>query len=224
MANNLPQIIFEQFLDIVEKHSRKACFEFNECDFDYRVRILVQHRLIDVIYVVQDKCGRRSDIIVTIDFTNICLEDLISCKWVDYLEKLAIEFIHDICPKKIVIVKDEPKKCRPQPQVFRPFPCKTVTTIIKKKPIIHEPECEVIIEKECAECVPVCKREPCIPKQHIVIRLEEEKPWKCGDFSFLVENKEKDHDFEHHKGNKDYNHHLWKKCCSDKKKGCNCQH
>ncbi|XWV25643.1 hypothetical protein QJ856_gp0110 [Tupanvirus deep ocean] len=214
MANNLVQLIFDQFLEIVEGLSRKSCFDFDECDFDYRVRELVGHRLIDVIYVVEDKCGRRRDVIVTIDFTNICVEDLITCKWVEYLEKLAHEFVNDICPKRLMIVKDEPKKCRPQPPKWEPFPCRNITTVIrKKKPVPKEPECEIIIEKEC-ECVPLCKREPCVPKQQVIVKYEEEKPWKCGDFSILVEEpKEKHHDFKWHKGNKDFNHHQWKKCC-----------
>ena len=217
---NLVQIIFEQFLEIVEVLSKKSCFKFNECDFDFRVRELVKHQLLDVIYVIEDKCGRRRDVIVTIDITNICLEDLILCKWVEYLEKLAREFIHDICPKKLVVIKDEQRKCRPQPPRWEPFPCKTVTTIIRKKPIIHEPECEIIIEKEC-ECIEECKRQPCIPKKQLIIRYETDKKWKCGDHDELVrEPEQKKHDFKPCRGNIDYNHHLWKPCCSGKKSGC----
>ena len=218
--SNLVQVIFEQFLEIVEVSSKKACFVFDECDFKYRVRILIGHQLLDVIYVVQDKCGRHNDVIVTIDITNICLEDLISCKWVAYLEKLAREFIHDICPKKLVVIQDIPKKCRPQPPRWEPFPCKTVTIITKKKPVVVKPECEIIIEREC-ECVPECKRKPCIPKKQIIIRYEDDKKWKCGDHDVLVkEPKHKKHDFEKSRGNKDFNHHLWKKCCEDKKSCC----
>lgn len=221
---NLVQMIFEQFLDIVEVLSKKSCFKFDECDFDFRVRELLNHRLLDVIYVIEDKCGRRRDVLVTIDITSICIDDLISCKWVDYLEKLAHEFIHDICPKKLVIVKDVQQKCREEPPRWEPFPCKTVTTIIRKKPIIHKPECEVIIEDKCDECIEVCKREPCIPKKQIVIRYENDKKWKCGDHDHLVEKPhQKRHDFNKHKGNTDYNHHLWRPCCVDKKKkDCHC--
>lgn len=220
MTSNLAQIIFEQFLEIVEKFAKHACFKFDECDFEYRIRELVMHRLIDVIYVVEDKCCRRRDVIVTIDFTNICLEDLITCKWVDYLEKLAREFICDICPKKLVIIKEEKKKCRPQPPKWEPFPCKITTTIIRKKPIIRKPECEVIIEKEC-ECIDECLREPCVPKKQVIIRFENEKPFKCGDFTMLVkDHDELKHDFEKHKGNTDFNHHKWRKCCSDKRNCC----
>lgn len=224
MANNIAQLIFEQFLEIVEKLSKKACFDFNECEFEYRVRELVGHRLIDVIHIVEDKCGRRRDVVVTIDFTNICVDDLITCKWISYLEKLANEFISDICPKRIIIAKEEPKKCRPQPPKWEPLPCGAITTVIHKtKPVIKEPECEVIIEKEC-ECVPECERERCIPKQKVIIKYDEEKlPHKCGDVEILVKKpKEKDHDWEKYKGNYDYNNHIWKKCCQDRNKMCGC--
>jgi hypothetical protein len=214
MAIDLVQLIFDQFLGIVERLSKKSCFIFNECDFEFRVREFVSHRLIDVIHTERDHCGRPRNAVVTIDYTSICVEDLTSCRWIDYLKKLAREFISEICPKKLVVVKEENKKCRPQPPKWEPFPCRNITTVIRKKVPIHkEPECKVIIEREC-ECVPQCKREPCIPTEHVIIKYENEKPWKCGDFSMLVENpEEKQHDFKNCKGNKDYNHHQWKKCC-----------
>lgn len=214
MSNNLSQIIFDQFIDIVERLSHKACFEFNKCAFNYRTRESPNLHLIDVIYIAKDECDRCRDVVVTIDFTNICLEDLPCEKWINYLTKLAIEFIHDICPRKFVIVRNSPKKCRPQPAKWSPLPCKRTTTIIKRiKPIPKEPECEVIIEKEC-ECVKKCIREPCIPKQQIIIRHESPKRSCCGDNLRLVESpKERKHQFKHHKGNIDYNHHEWKKCC-----------
>jgi len=175
---------------------------------------------LDVIYIIEDKCGRRRDVIITIDITNICTEDLILCKWVEYLEKLAREFIHDICPKKLVIIKDVKRKCREQPPKWVPFPCKTVTTVIKKRPIIHEPECEVIVEREC-ECIPECIRRPCIPKKQLIIRYETEKPWKCGDHDELViEPEHKHHDFNKRRGNVDFNDHVWRPCCTGKKSCC----
>jgi len=213
MVQNLVQLIFEQFLEIVQKHSAKSCFKFHECDFNYRVRESVGHRLLDVIYVVKDKCGRRRDVIITIDITKICLEDLTTCDWVAYLEKLAKEFVSEICPKKYVIIKEEPRKCRLEPAKWCPLPCRNITTVVRRKKIIPvEPEVEVIIEKEC-ECVPICERKPCIPKQEVIIKYETEKPWKCGDVSILVEEDHKKHDFEHFKGQPDFNHHKWGKCC-----------
>ena len=218
MSQDLAHLIFEQFIEILEKLAKKSPCKFNECDFDYRVRELVGHRLIDVIFIAKDKCGRRSDVIIAIDFTSICLEDLISCKWVNYLEKLAREFLNDICPKKLVIVKDEKRKCREQPPRWEPFPCKVITTIINKKKIIKQkPECEIIIEKEC-ECVPECVRAPCIPKKQIIIRHQTEKPKCCGDNLRLVEHKHEK--FAKCRGNNDYNNHVWKKCCT---KGCHCK-
>lgn len=218
MANNLVQLIFDQFLEIVERFSRKSCCDFDDCDFEYRVRELVGHRLIDVIYIIEDKCGRRRDVITTIDFTNICVEDLTTCRWVDYLEKIARGYIHDICPKKLVIVKEELNKCRSQPPKWKPMPCRKITTIVRKKPVLPpEPECEIIIEKEC-ECVPLCKRVSCVPTQQVIIKHENEKPWKCGDVSIIVEEPEvKKHEFNWNKGNVDYNSHHWNKCCDGNK-------
>jgi len=214
MAIDIVQLIFDQFLEIVQRLSRKSCFEFNECDFEYRVREYVGHRLIDVIHINEDKCCRRKDAVITIDSTSICVEDLTSCKWVNYLEKLALEFINEICPKKLVVIKEEPKGCRPQPPKWQPFPCRNVTTIIrKKKPVCPEPECEVIIQNEC-ECVPVCKRCPCIPSEKVIIKYENENQRKCGDYGILVETPaQPKHDFNSNKGHKDYNNHLWKPCC-----------
>ena len=213
MANNLVQIIFEQFLEIVQQFSKKACFCFNECDFDYRVRELANHRLLDVIYVVQDNCGRRRDVIITIDITNICLDSLISCKWVNYLETLAREFISNICPKKFIVMKHETRKCRPQPPKWQPFPCRNITVIRKKRPCLPPPEIEVIVEKP-NRCIPQCIREPCIPKQEITIIYEPEVRPKCGEATFLVnEPKQKRHDWNVHKGTTDFNDHIWRPCC-----------
>lgn len=215
MANNLVNVIFNQFLGIVEKISKKACFEFDECDFDYRVRELAGHRLIDVIYVVEDKCGRRHDVVATIDFTNICFEDLTNSEWKTYLNRLAVEFVNNICPKKYEIPLDEKRKCRPQPPAWTPLPCNNITTVIHKRKIVTpEPECEVIIENEC-ECVPLCKRKTCSePKHTYVVKYITEKPWKCGDVTSVVKDPiEKLHDFHELNGNPDYNNHKWRSCC-----------
>ncbi|AGC01754.1 hypothetical protein H012_gp711 [Acanthamoeba polyphaga moumouvirus] len=224
MANNLAQLIFDQFLEIVEKFAERSCFDFDECDFRYRVREQVNHRLIDVLYEVKDKCGRPRDVYATIDFTSICLEDLVTCKWVEYLEKIAKEFVCDICPKKLAIVKQEPKKCRPQLPKWEPFPCKTVTTVIRKKvPVKVEPECHVIIKDDC-ECAPICERAPCVPKQEIIIQYEPESSCRCGSNLVLVEPKHEKHSFKNYKGHPDYNHHEWNGNAGHKKAGCACNH
>jgi len=227
MSDGLNQTIFEQFIDIIERQAKKkGTCEFDVCDFNYRVRELCGYKVMDVLYISKDKCGRTRDVIVTIDITNICLEDLISCRWVDYLKKMAREFINDICPKKYIIIKEKIKKCRPEPARWEPLPCGAVTTVIrKKKPIINKPECKVIIEKEC-ECVPLCIRKPCVPKQNIIIKYENEKPWKCGDVSILVKDpSKKKHDYGWIRGNRDYNTHIWGACCEKcekNKSGCGC--
>ncbi|AEQ32680.1 hypothetical protein [Acanthamoeba polyphaga mimivirus] len=223
MANNLAQLIFNQFIEILERFAeKKFCCDFDECDFRYRVREQVNHRLIDVLYEVKDKCGRVREVYATIDFTSICLEDLVTCKWVNYLETIAREFICDICPKKIAIVKQEPRKCRDQLPRWEPFPCKTVTTVIRKKKKVHvEPECHVIVKDEC-ECAPICERVPCVPKQEIIIQYEPDTGCRCGGNTVLVQDKHEKHGFKDHKGKPDFNHHEWK-CCVDRheRKCCN---
>lgn len=218
---NLVETIFEQFLDIVEKKAKKSCFEFDECDFNFKVIEAVKHKLLVVIFEQEDKCGRHREVTATIDITNICFEDLTSCAWIAFLKKTAVEFVNDICPKKFVIVKDKHRKCRERPHVFEPFPCKTITTVIKKRvPPKVEEECKVIIEEPCP-CAPKCKRVPCHSKKEIIIQFEDDKEHKCGDHSVFVDehHEKKEHDFGSHKGNKDWNDHQWnKKCC--KKKAC----
>lgn len=219
---NLVETIFAQFLTIVEKKSKKSCCEFDQCDFNYRIVEAVKHKLMIVLFEQDDKCGRRHEVTATIDITGICFKDLTSCDWVAYLKKIAAEFINDICPKKFIIVKDKPKKCRERPHVFEPFPCKTITTVIKKRiPPPAEEEPKIIIEKEC-ECVPKCKRVPCNPKKEIIIRFEDEKPGKCCDNLVYVDDSKnlKDHDYGMCKGTKDWNDHQWNKKSNTKKKCC----
>ena len=213
---NVVEIIFDQFLEIVEGLSKHACFKFDECAFRYRVREAVQHRLLDVLYVARDKCGRERDVIATIDITGICFDYITTCKWIQYLEKIAREFIHDICPPKFAVVKDSGNRCREEPPRCDLLPCRHITTVInKKKPRHKEPEPEIIIEKEC-ECVPECKREPCIPARTIIIREELEKEHKCGDSTVLVREHKPKHDWGYFKGNVDHNDHKWNGCNSCK--------
>lgn len=216
MTKNLVQLIVDQFLDIVEKLSKKACFEYNYCDFEYRVGEGNGYRFIDIIYIRVDECGRHHNVVAQIDITNICYEDLVCHWWVSYLEKIAKTFIHDICPKKYIIVKKENKGCRPQPPKWCPAPCKITTTIYKKvKPICPEPEVEVIVEEECP-CIKTCIREECCEPEHVIIRYEQPKISCCGCNLILKESpRKKKHDFKSHSGNIDFNHHKWKKCCSD---------
>ena len=218
--SNLVQVIFNQFVDLLECANKKRKCKFDECDFDYRSREEVSHKLIDILFVDRDNCGRPRDVIATIDYTNICLEDLTSCKWIEYLENIAFEFINDICPKKYVVIKDKVNKCRKQPPTWDPFPCNAYTTIVKKIQPKPEPECEVVIIDEC-ECVPECIREPCVPKKKIFIKYEQEPAIPCCERRFLVTpEKRKKHDFGFCKGHTDYNNHLWNKCCESVKCSC----
>lgn len=215
---NLVKVIFEQFLDIVERKAKKTCYEFDECDFNYRVVEAAKHKLLIVIFEHEDQCGRREDVTATVDITNICFEDLTSCDWIAYLEKIATEYVNDICPKKFAIVKETPRPCRERPVCFQPAACRTVTTIIKKRPPPPEEECEVIIEQPCP-CLPKCERVPCVPKKEIIIQFENEKLPKCGGNTVLVNNEPKEHEFGSYKGNPDFNSHKWNRCCK-KKTGC----
>ena len=222
MTSHLVQTIYDQYLEIIRKISKKACFEFDECSFNYRLREAAHHTLIEVVYEYKDCCGRHKYVTSTIDITNICYEDLTTCKWVQYLQRLAAEFVNDICPKKFII-KEETKRCRQEPKCWEPFACTKTTTVIKKiKPIVHEPECEVIIEEECP-CQ--CKREPCVPKEKVIIKHCPERT-KCGERLFLVDDKKKEHDYHKARGVTDYNDHQWNKpCCKGKPKcsaNCDC--
>lgn len=218
MTNNIPHIIFEQFLQILLELAESKCV-LDECDFQYQVKELVKHRLLDIAYTVKDQCCRPRTIIITLDITSICLRDLVCCKWIEYLTKKAKEFLHDICAKKIVVVKENLKPCRVEPPRWEPFPCKTVTTIVRKVVPVIEDDCEVIIEEEDI-CVPVCPRVKCKPQKKVLIKYETEEPWKCGDYTVLVREDKKKHDWGNYKGSYDYNHHVWNKKCECKTKAC----
>lgn len=219
LIGNLPSIIFDQFLQIVEKLSQHACFVFNKCDFDFRVYEKMHHRLLDVLYVVEDECKRQHEVVATIDITNICLDYLTSCKWVAYLERIAVQFVHDICPPKIAVVKQSKPCCRQEPPRCELLPCKHVTTVIKKKiPIVPREECEVIIQ-DCCECVPECPLAPPCVKKQVIVQYEQEKPHKCCGKTVYEKPNHKRHDFAQHKGTTDYNHHVWNKQCHCKT-GC----
>lgn len=170
MASNLTQIIFDQFLDYVNAALTREPCTFNPCDFDYRVRVQIGLRLLEVVFNGQDCCGRRTQKIATIDYTNICIEDLTDCKWNLYLEKLAKSFVHEICPVEYIIVKNNYRDCKKETPRWRPPAC-TVTTTIIESPIIPDviPEPQVIIERQC-ECIQTCNHRECPQPEHIIIR------------------------------------------------------
>ena len=204
MANNLVEIIFEQFLGIVEKQADKCCFDFNECDFKFKVREGRFVLLIDILYRVKLKCNRFRDVIVTIDITSICLEQLPTKKWRQYLKTLAKEFLADICEEKVKIPeKEHIRKCRKEPEWCR-FPTKC-TTVIRKpcKPKVCKPKIKVLVEKEC-ECIKICKPAKCEKKREILIKCDrypKKNDCKCDDWE-----------------NDDWHDEDWK----DDKKDCGC--
>lgn len=198
MANNLVEIIYEQFLGIVEKLAPKYCFEFNPCDFQYKTRDGVNVQLIDILFRAPGKCDSYRDVIVTIDYTSICLNDLPTKKWKTYLKNLANQFLHEIVyVETFVIPKPEKlRKCRKEPKWCH-FPTK-LTTIIHKpcEPKEEKPKIKVVIEKECV-CVPVCHDSPVAPKKKIIIKCDNEpKKPKCNSCN-------PHHDDDHHESHHD---------------------
>lgn len=211
MANNLVEIIFEQFLGIVEKLAPKYCFDFDPCDFQYKTRDGVNVQLIDVLFRAPHKCGTYRDVIVTIDYTSICLNDLPTKKWKTYLKKLANEFLHDIVFVETFVIpkKEKLRKCHKEPK-WCSFPTK-LTTIIRKpcEPKEVKPKVKVVIEKEC-ECVEICHDEPKEIKKKIIIKCDRPAPkskcHSCGPHH-KEEHEEKHYD-DHHE---------------EKKSGCGCR-
>lgn len=213
MSNNLLQLIFDQFIDLVIEVGRKTHCCVDRCAFDFRLHEIANSRMLQVIYLGKDECCRQRDICIRIDITNICLHDLTTCKWVNYLTKMAVEFSRDICPVRMVIIRDDPRPCRKQPERWEPLPCANVTTIVRRElPPQPEPECEVVIENNC-ECIPVCRRERCVPKNKVVIRYDTTVPSVCGDYTVLAKDKPCC-PFNSLKGNMDFNNHNWKPCCN----------
>ena len=208
MANNLVEIIFEQFLAIVEKLAPKYCFDFNECDFKYKSREGRFVQLIDILYRVHLKCKRFRDVIVTIDFTAVCLEHLPTKKWRQYLKNLAKDFLSDIINEDKFVMPDKEriKKCRKEP-VWCRFPTKC-TTVIRRpcKVVKKQPKIKVLVEKEC-ECIPICKPVKCQKKREIIIkcdRFPKKNDCNCDD------KKDWDNDWDN-----DWNNDCKK--CDDKK-------
>ena len=197
MTNSINKVIFDQFLSLIEKLTHRSCCNYNECDFDY-VENNKNRNLLTIIHFSCDKCGRVQEASVVVDKTNICLEDLISCRWVEYLESKARELIDEICPWNIRVVPDNPKRCKPHHPVWKPDPCKTTTYITHKNECEESSEeCEVIIEKEC-ECIKKCKRIPCVPKRQIIMKYENCEPARCCRNTVLVSDSSDHHSSDHH--------------------------
>lgn len=153
MTTELNKLIFEQFLEIVFC-SKGWCTKPDPCSFDYRVREEDQHKLMNVLYVCEDACGRRREVETSIDITDICVEDLTTCEWVEYLTPIAQAFVHNICPKHYRIIKTQ-TPCRQPPARFQPPHAKTTTIVQCPKPVVPCPPKEVVVY-EVPECVNRC--------------------------------------------------------------------
>lgn len=182
----LAQIVFDQFVEITIKQSQHECpcDDIEECCFDYTVRKSGNHTLLDVVYRWENCCGKCREASVTIDITGICIDDLGDCNWLRYLRELANELLSEICTGKYTVIKEECKKCRPQPPRWEPIPCKITTVVCKPHPVVC-PEIEHEVIEEVTPCVPCCKRVPCLPKHETIIKRSAPE-WKCGDYSVPV--------------------------------------
>ena len=215
MTSNLVDLIFNQFVEMVlDRAQVKGDCELGECDFSFRTREYAGHKLMDVLYKARDQCDRVRDVITTIDITSICYEDLCTCRWRDYLEKIARAYTVDVCPRRLSLVCDVPSKCREQPPQWRPFPTKTTTTIYRKRPVDIIPEEPVVVIEEECQCIPVCKREPCTRKKEVIIRYKNEPAPKCGSCLQLVPEPKEKYDFKQFKDVTDYNSNIYRGDCA----------
>lgn len=220
MANNLVEIIFNQFLDILDKvANKKYCVDIDKCDYDFHERNSFKVQLIDVFTRVKGRCGSHKTVGITIDYTSICLEHLPTKKWKQYLKKLAHDLLAQIIEDKTFIIpeKEHKKKCRKQPK-WCAFPTQCTTVITKRcEPKVVKPKCKVVFEKRC-ECIPVCKREKIQPKRKILIRCAPPVSKHCkkrrhdsdsdsdnDDWSRDNNNSSDDNDSHNWEGNNDWN-------------------
>ena len=174
MTNRVAQIIFTQILDTIERLAPSGC-SIDRCHFDYSLSGSQGNTLV-LTHIVSDNCGRVREFSIQVDITRICIEDLTTCSWVDYINSKALEMIEYLCAPEIHVVPKHPKKCRERHPVWTPTPCKTTTYVTKVQCCPEpEPECEVIVEEECS-CIEKCVRKPCVPKHSLVIRNCQEQP------------------------------------------------
>lgn len=209
---NVTDTIFNQFLELVELQADGSCCTFDRCAFDHCVFEKVGHRLLVVIFKSYDECCRERHVDAIIDITGICFDDLITCKWVSYLEKIATQFVHEICDPIIQVVPRH-KYCRQEPPRCTLPVCELTTYVTKwEKPCKQERKPKVITCHSC-ECVPECPREPCCGNHTICIHHRKENHCEA---SVPLKKHKSGHDWDTHQGVIDYNNHLWSREC----KGC----
>lgn len=216
------RLIFDQLLSIVQ-HDRKLCIRFNKCDFSYKLHHECNHLLLEVVYHGKDECCRPRRVYATVDVTGICLSDITTKKWDEYITGIACKFVHDICPPKLVISKIEKTQCKKKVECWQPGPCTKTTTIIKMRPKPkHVEEPEIIYEKEC-DCIKKCVRKPCVNKERIIMRTMEPKEKHCGCGSDDEHEHEHEHDHKHKNDHQDeYDTHYFRPQMSSKPCECGC--
>lgn len=217
MNSNLYQVIFEQFLDILQQASKRSCPDFDRCAFNYT---LVPPASMNIIYVYRDECCRPRNIVTTIDVANICYNDLCQSKWIEYLTRTATNYVYEICPKKYVIPVCTSQICPDDPPKWTPYPTKLTTTVIQEVCPEPEPEECIVVNETICPCLPICPRKfNSTPRQYVVKKVAARPNFVCGEgFTSLVEEtREKYNDY---KGVLDYNSHAWSipsqdDCCAN---------
>lgn len=153
MPTIIVQLIYDQMLQIIAS-SNSFCYPFNTCDFTYEAHKDKQNFLLDIIYHVRNECGDSREITTTIDYTNICNDDLVTAKWDEYIQRKAKRFIKDICPTRTSIVKVS-DTCRPKARNWEPFAVgKTTVLNYTQQPTVSKPQVEVHHPR--STCNPSC--------------------------------------------------------------------
>ena len=184
MCSKLSATIFNQFLSIVDALNTSNCV-IDQCGFSHQTVKHNNYTTLNISYKYVDSCDRCFEILVVIDITNICFQDLPSCKWVNYLENIAEEFLHNVCPKECVVVYPE-KSCRKSPPVWEPFPCTETRYVIQEDviPECHEP---TIVRTKVCKCEDPCPRHELKTKKKTIIINRVVYPERnCGECPPLV--------------------------------------
>jgi hypothetical protein len=220
LLGNLPSIIYDQFLQIVEKASQNSCFQFNACDFSFNVFQQNSHTLMSVIYTVIDSCVNQKNIIAIIDITGICLDYLTSCKWIEYLTKIANQFVYDICPPFIRVVPQQYNYCRTPPPTSNLLPCKHEVHVIKTIEPVTPTVTTKTVTLAPSSCSPQCQIvPPCVTKTYVLRYQQQPSSGCCGQTTYAQPQSAR-HQFQEKLGSIDYNDHVWNKQCGTCTSGC----
>ena len=183
MSKNIASIIFKQFVGIIQNLPEACRVAMDDCAFDYRVQTCGASRHLEIEHTTIDKCVRRNSRQISLDYTNICYDDLVDNDWIQYLTTMARMLLDKICPKPVNVMPFCKQECRVEPPRWTPMPCKNITIVTRNiKPVEHKVHPTVVIEQEC-ECVSVCKRDVCLPEKQVIIRYVNEPSKKCCNVS-----------------------------------------